>query len=138
MGSTSRNICLVFLPSWIVLSYHQSQHADFEEYVLQKPFSNVVIVGNTHSKHVLFRYFVHFAKLFPAHVKGGGEECVQEAVVSCRFCGSLGIAVWQYFSSSGKYIKSSFQQATCLESCFTQIFKLPRCSLVQPTNETTF
>lgn len=74
-----------------------------------KTYFNVVIVNNSHIEHVPFKYLVHFAEWFPARAKGyrEGEHkllCLEDVVTAH--------VVWQYFSSSGKYIKSNFKQET--------------------------
>lgn len=74
-----------------------------------KTYFNVVIVSNSYIEHVPFKYLVHFAEWFPTRAKGywEGEHkllCLEDVVAAH--------VVWQYFSSSGKYIKSNFKQET--------------------------
>lgn len=72
MGSTSKNICLVFLPCRLSTCLVIKANVQILRSMCYKTFVNVVIVSYSHSKHVLFKYFVHFVKWFPAYVKGYG------------------------------------------------------------------
>lgn len=65
MGSTSRNTRLVFLPCRLSICLTVKANMQILWSMCYKTFSNVVIVSNSHSKRVPFKYSVHFAMWFP-------------------------------------------------------------------------